>query len=332
MARELLGRAGAAEHIDWPVLVRAGRPGLEVPEGYGGTAAGILLEEVGRAVARTAYPSVASAGIGALTLLEPNTHRDAVLRETVTGIAIPIAVLRGNMVPAAGGETACAGTGGIVPTFRLTQTTEGTNYPEPPISSPTLRWRPHCSFPRVLRTGPCRSLSYRPVRPGCGSTTERWWTRPGRWAGSPHARSLWLRTRSDHSWPAATVARVRSTTGPRWRRPATVWESVRQCWTRRSNTPESVRSSAGRSDPSSGQTRLRRYVRGTHHRAQAGVRSPVGTGGRFAGIVPGRLGGQGLRRRGSRAGTRDRADRRPRGALSRGCPIRRNAGRYQPRI
>ncbi|GGL18975.1 acyl-CoA dehydrogenase family protein [Nocardia jinanensis] len=130
VARELLGKCGAADGIDWPALVRAGWTGLEVADGYGGAAAGysevgILLEEVGRAAARTAYPSVASVGIGALSLLEPNAHRDAVLRETVTGTAIPIAVLGGNMVPAAGGETACAGTGGIVPTFRLTQTTEG---------------------------------------------------------------------------------------------------------------------------------------------------------------------------------------------------------------
>ncbi|WP_063058986.1 acyl-CoA dehydrogenase family protein [Nocardia sienata] len=131
VARELLGKSGAAGRIDWPVLVRAGWPGLEVAEEHGGAGAGlvevgILLEEVGRAVARTAYPSVAAAGIGALALLEPNAHRDAVLRETVSGTAIPIAVLGGNMVPAAGGETACAGTGGIVPTFRLTQTTAGT--------------------------------------------------------------------------------------------------------------------------------------------------------------------------------------------------------------
>lgn len=130
VARELLGSSGVAEHLDWPVLVRAGWPGLEVADEYGGTAAGytevgILLEEIGRTVARTAYPSVAAVGIGALTLLESNTHRDAVLRETVAGTAIPIAVLGGNMVPAAGGETACAGTGGIVPTFRLTQTIEG---------------------------------------------------------------------------------------------------------------------------------------------------------------------------------------------------------------
>ncbi|NUP25120.1 MAG: acyl-CoA/acyl-ACP dehydrogenase [Nocardia sp.] len=130
VARELLGKSGAAEYVDWSVLAGAGWTGLEVPDEYGGAAAGytevgILLEEVGRAVARTAYPSVASAGIGALTLLEPNAHRDAVLRETVTGAAVPIAVLGGNMVPAAGGETACAGTGGIVPTFRLEQTIEG---------------------------------------------------------------------------------------------------------------------------------------------------------------------------------------------------------------
>ncbi|MGW6333029.1 acyl-CoA dehydrogenase family protein [Nocardia rhamnosiphila] len=130
VARELLGKSGAAGRIDWPVLVRAGWPGLEVAEEYGGAGAGlaevgILLEEVGRAVARTAYPSVTATGIGALALLEPNAHRDAVLRETVAGTAIPIAVLGGNMVPAAGGETACAGTGGIVPAFRIIQTIEG---------------------------------------------------------------------------------------------------------------------------------------------------------------------------------------------------------------
>jgi alkylation response protein AidB-like acyl-CoA dehydrogenase len=130
VARQLLGKSGAAGRIDWPVLVRAGWPGLEVAEEHGGAGAGlvevgILLEEVGRAVARTAYPSAASVGIGALALLEPNAHRDAVLRETVAGTAIPIAVLGGNMVPAAGGETACAGTGGIVPTFRIVQTIEG---------------------------------------------------------------------------------------------------------------------------------------------------------------------------------------------------------------
>ncbi|WP_328392803.1 acyl-CoA dehydrogenase family protein [Nocardia sp. NBC_00416] len=128
VARDLLGKTGA-DGVDWPLLVRAGWTGLEVPEEYEGTAAtftevAILLEEIGRAAARTAYPSVA-AGVGALSALEPDARRDTVLRETVAGTTIPVAVLGGDMVPAAGGETACAGTGGIVPTFLLTETIEG---------------------------------------------------------------------------------------------------------------------------------------------------------------------------------------------------------------
>ncbi|WP_459545600.1 acyl-CoA dehydrogenase family protein [Nocardia sp. X0981] len=126
VARELLGRSG--DVADWTVLARAGWTGLEVAAEHGGAAAtfaetAILLEEVGRAAVRTAYPSVAAAGVGVLELLEPNARRDAELRATVAGTAVPVTVLAGDMVPAAGGETACAGTGGIVPTFRLTQTT-----------------------------------------------------------------------------------------------------------------------------------------------------------------------------------------------------------------
>lgn len=103
---------------------------MEVAAEYEGAAAtfaetAILLEEVGRAAVRTAYPSVAAAGVGVLELLEPNARRDAELRATVAGTSVPVAVLAGDMVPAAGGETACAGTGGIVPTFRLIQTTAG---------------------------------------------------------------------------------------------------------------------------------------------------------------------------------------------------------------
>ncbi|MEU1983037.1 acyl-CoA dehydrogenase family protein [Nocardia sp. NPDC019395] len=126
VARELLGKAGEAA-VEWPSLARAGWTGLEAATEYDGTAAtfseiAILLEEIGRAAARTPYPAVAAAGIGALCLLEPNTRRDDVLRETVMGTALPVTVLGGDMVPAAGGDSACAGTGGIVPTFELVQT------------------------------------------------------------------------------------------------------------------------------------------------------------------------------------------------------------------
>ncbi|WP_280459216.1 acyl-CoA dehydrogenase family protein [Nocardia carnea] len=130
VARELLGKAGDAA-VEWKALAGAGWTGLEVAAEFDGAAAtftetAILLEEIGRAAARTPYPAVATTGIGALCLLEPNTRRDVVLRETVAGTARPVAVLAGNTVPAAGGETACAGTGGIVPTFELDQTGKAT--------------------------------------------------------------------------------------------------------------------------------------------------------------------------------------------------------------
>lgn len=126
MARELLGKAGEAA-VEWPALVATGWPGLEIAAEFDGTAAtftetAILLEEIGRTTARTPYPAVAAAGIGALNVLEPTARRDAVLRETVTGTARPVTVLAGNMVPVAGGESACTGTGGIVPTFEMVQT------------------------------------------------------------------------------------------------------------------------------------------------------------------------------------------------------------------
>ena len=128
VARELLGRAGDTA-VEWSALAGAGWPGLEVPDEFDGTAAtfaevAILLEEIGRATARTPYPAVAPTGIGVLCSLEPTTRRDVVLCETVAGTARPVAVLAGNTVPAAGGETACAGTGDIVPTFESVQTGE----------------------------------------------------------------------------------------------------------------------------------------------------------------------------------------------------------------
>lgn len=126
VARELLGKPGNAA-VEWSALAGAGWTGLEISDEFDGAAAtftetAILLEEIGRAAAPTPYSAVAAAGIGALCLLEPTTRRDVVLRETAAGTARPVTVLAGNTVPAAGGETACAGTGGIVPTFELVQT------------------------------------------------------------------------------------------------------------------------------------------------------------------------------------------------------------------
>lgn len=176
VARELLGKGGDAE-IGWPALAGAGWTGLEVApehEGAGATftEVAILLEEVGRAAARTAYPSVAAAGIGALTLLDSDTRRDALLRDTVAGTAVPIAVLEGNMVPAAGGETACAGTGGIVPGFRLNQTSEGFELagsaafvPDAPAATTLL-------IPALDPSGEIRLAIVAPGAPGVRITAE----------------------------------------------------------------------------------------------------------------------------------------------------------------
>ncbi|MET8798768.1 acyl-CoA dehydrogenase family protein [Nocardia sp. NPDC004568] len=219
VARELLGKSGTGGRVDWPGLVRAGWPGVAVAEEYGGAGAGpaevgILLEEVGRAVARTAYPSVASAGIGALTLLEPNAHRDAVLRETVTGAAIPVAALGGNMVPAAGGETACAGTGGIVPTFDITQTIEGFEISGDADFVPDASAATILLIPARAPDGSVRVAVVEPGAPGSG-IEDRPVVDETRSLGRVVARGVLLATR--HARPH--VVRFPGRPPPRTRRP-----------------------------------------------------------------------------------------------------------------
>lgn len=80
----------AKDTVDWPLLVQAGWVGLDAPEALGGAGAtfaevAVICEEIGRAAAATAYFGGAVLAIGALTALQPNEFRDALLADAVAG-------------------------------------------------------------------------------------------------------------------------------------------------------------------------------------------------------------------------------------------------------
>ena len=86
VARDLL----AKDNVDWPLLVQAGWVGLEAPEQCGGAGASfaevaVVLDEIGRAAASTAYLGGAVLSVGTLTALQPNTSRDQLLDDVVAG-------------------------------------------------------------------------------------------------------------------------------------------------------------------------------------------------------------------------------------------------------
>src|ERR1700757_4122378 len=81
---------------DIALLAQAGWLGLEAPEDVGGAGAtfreaAIIVEEMGRAVARSGYLGCAVLGVGTLTSLQPNTFRDVLLKDLISG-AVTIAV------------------------------------------------------------------------------------------------------------------------------------------------------------------------------------------------------------------------------------------------
>ncbi|MEU5757729.1 acyl-CoA dehydrogenase family protein [Nocardia sp. NPDC047648] len=101
VARDLLGEADSESAVDWSPIARSGWLGLEAPAEFDGAGAtfaevAVVLREVGRAVARSAYPSVAALAVGALALLEPNPQRDELFRGTVAGAVVPIVALAGE--------------------------------------------------------------------------------------------------------------------------------------------------------------------------------------------------------------------------------------------
>ncbi|NKQ54440.1 acyl-CoA/acyl-ACP dehydrogenase [Amycolatopsis sp. K13G38] len=89
VARDLLaGTAG------WDKLAQAGWLGLEVPEeldGAGATFAevAVVLEEMGRAAACTAYLGAVVLGVGTLNALKPGRGRDELLAATADGSVVP---------------------------------------------------------------------------------------------------------------------------------------------------------------------------------------------------------------------------------------------------
>lgn len=104
VARGLLAKTGHETTADWSAIAGAGWLGLEAPDEFDGAGAtfaevAVLLEEVGRAAARTAFPSVAVLGIGALGLLAASPKRDSLFRECVAGHAVPVVVLPGTWGP-----------------------------------------------------------------------------------------------------------------------------------------------------------------------------------------------------------------------------------------
>jgi len=86
VARDLL----AKDNVDWPQLVQAGWVGLEAPEHCGGAGASfaevaVVLDQIGRAAASTAYLGGAVLSVGALNALQPSDSRDGLLSDVVAG-------------------------------------------------------------------------------------------------------------------------------------------------------------------------------------------------------------------------------------------------------
>nr|WP_280260687.1 acyl-CoA dehydrogenase family protein [Nocardia abscessus] len=101
VARDLLGKADSESAVDWSLIARSGWLGLEAPAAFDGADAtfaevAVILQEMGRAVARSAYPSVAVLAVGALGLLEPHPERDELFRGTVAGSVLPVVALTGE--------------------------------------------------------------------------------------------------------------------------------------------------------------------------------------------------------------------------------------------
>jgi alkylation response protein AidB-like acyl-CoA dehydrogenase len=98
VARDLLGKTGAAAAPDWAQLAAAGWLGLEIPAELDGADAtfaetAVIVEELGRAAARTPYLGATVLGTGALLATRPGPARDALLAAAATGEETPVAVV-----------------------------------------------------------------------------------------------------------------------------------------------------------------------------------------------------------------------------------------------
>ncbi|MFI0353099.1 acyl-CoA dehydrogenase family protein [Actinomadura sp. 9N407] len=107
VARDLLGKAGSGAAVDRRLIAESGWLGLEAPvslDGAGATFAevAVIVQEMGRAAARSPYLGTAVLAAGALALLEPGPDRDRLLAETASGAAVPALALAGEGDGAAG--------------------------------------------------------------------------------------------------------------------------------------------------------------------------------------------------------------------------------------
>ncbi|CAN5695988.1 acyl-CoA dehydrogenase family protein [soil metagenome] len=87
--------------VPWPMLAQAGWTGLEIPDELGGAGASfretaVILEEVGRAAARTGYLGGAGLSVGVLMALHPSDLRDELLGAIAEGQSTVAAVLSGD--------------------------------------------------------------------------------------------------------------------------------------------------------------------------------------------------------------------------------------------
>ncbi len=129
VARDVLATTAAGTTQDWPAIAAADWPGLEIGSEFDGAGvtfaeAAVVLREMGRALTRSPYASVAVA-VAALAHAEPGPARDALLRDTATGAAVPVVALSGDTAPAGSGPgdppfTISRGNGGTT----ITGTTE----------------------------------------------------------------------------------------------------------------------------------------------------------------------------------------------------------------
>lgn len=102
VARDLLGKAGD-DTVPWSAISRAGWQGLEAPGEFDGAGAtfvevAVLLDELGRAAARSALPSVLALTVPALSAVQRHPLRDSIFRETVAGTTVPVVVLDADRV------------------------------------------------------------------------------------------------------------------------------------------------------------------------------------------------------------------------------------------
>ena len=113
----------AKDNVDWSLLVQAGWVGLEAPEHCGGAGASfaevaVVLDQMGRAAASTAYLGGAVLSVGALNSLQAADSRDDLLTRVAAGTvrtAVALPTDGGTAPPFRFDGTTVSGRAGFVP-------------------------------------------------------------------------------------------------------------------------------------------------------------------------------------------------------------------------